>query len=72
MSHQLRLLRSVGLVTLERHGGSITYSLDDDHVASLLDEAVYHAERVRLGDTESESRQMLVDGGAGKAAPTRG
>ncbi|MDP9116554.1 MAG: metalloregulator ArsR/SmtB family transcription factor [Actinomycetota bacterium] len=49
VSHQLRLLRTMGLVTTSRSGRNVTYSLYDDHVASLLDEAVYHAEHLRLG-----------------------
>ncbi|MGI8677737.1 MAG: ArsR/SmtB family transcription factor [Jatrophihabitans sp.] len=49
ISHQLRLLRTMGLVVKYRTGRNITYSLYDDHVASLLDEAVYHAEHLRLG-----------------------
>ena len=49
VSHQLRLLRTMGLVTKQRTGRNITYSLYDHHVASLLDEAVYHAEHLRLG-----------------------
>jgi ArsR family transcriptional regulator, nickel/cobalt-responsive transcriptional repressor len=49
VSHQLRLLRHLGLVSSERHGRSITYSLYDDHVAQLLDQAVYHTEHLRLG-----------------------
>lgn len=49
VSHQLRLLRHLGLVDGQRHGRSITYALYDDHVAQLLDEAVYHAEHLRLG-----------------------
>lgn len=48
-SHQLRLLRNLGLVTGERHGRSIIYSLYDDHVAELLDQALYHVEHLRLG-----------------------
>jgi DNA-binding transcriptional ArsR family regulator len=48
VSHQLRLLRTMGLVTKQRTGRHITYSLYDNHVASLLDEAVYHAEHLRL------------------------
>ena len=48
VSHQLRLLRTMGLVTARRTGRSITYSLYDVHVAHLLDEAVYHAEHLRL------------------------
>jgi len=48
VSHQLRLLRTMGLVTTQRHGRNIVYSLYDNHVAMLLDEAVYHAEHLRL------------------------
>ncbi|MFT3660254.1 MAG: metalloregulator ArsR/SmtB family transcription factor [Gordonia sp. (in: high G+C Gram-positive bacteria)] len=49
VSHQLRLLRNLGLVAGDREGRSIVYSLYDDHVAQLLDEAVYHSEHLRLG-----------------------
>ena len=49
VSHQLRLLRNLGLVTGTRAGRSIVYSLYDNHVAQLLDEAVYHSEHLRLG-----------------------
>ncbi|MEE3849909.1 metalloregulator ArsR/SmtB family transcription factor [Gordonia sp. LSe1-13] len=49
VSHQLRLLRNLGLVTGTRAGRSITYSLYDNHVAQLLDEAIYHSEHLRLG-----------------------
>ncbi|RZQ59510.1 ArsR/SmtB family transcription factor [Amycolatopsis suaedae] len=49
VSHQLRLLRNLGLVTNTRHGRSIVYRLYDTHVAMLLDEAIYHIEHLRLG-----------------------
>jgi DNA-binding transcriptional ArsR family regulator len=49
VSHQLRLLRNLGLVDGVRKGRSIVYSLYDSHVAQLLDEAIYHAEHLRLG-----------------------
>ncbi|REE95231.1 ArsR/SmtB family transcription factor [Thermomonospora umbrina] len=49
VSHQLRLLRNLGLVTGTREGQRIVYGLYDDHVAMLLDEAVYHSEHLRLG-----------------------
>ncbi|MFJ6565179.1 ArsR/SmtB family transcription factor [Streptomyces sp. NPDC091412] len=48
-SHQLRLLRNLGLVTGERRGRSIIYALYDNHVAELLDQALYHVEHLRLG-----------------------
>jgi DNA-binding transcriptional ArsR family regulator len=49
VSHQLRMLRHLGLVEGQRQGRSITYALFDDHVAELLDQAIYHAEHLRLG-----------------------
>jgi DNA-binding transcriptional ArsR family regulator len=48
-SHQLRLLRNLGLVVGERKGRSVVYALYDHHVAELLDQAVYHIEHLRLG-----------------------
>ncbi|MFF7680070.1 ArsR/SmtB family transcription factor [Actinacidiphila glaucinigra] len=48
-SHQLRLLRNLGLVTGERQGRSIIYALYDNHVAGLLGQALYHVEHLRLG-----------------------
>ncbi|MET9350362.1 ArsR/SmtB family transcription factor [Streptomyces termitum] len=48
-SHQLRLLRNLGLVTGERRGRSVVYALYDNHVAELLDQALYHVEHLRLG-----------------------
>lgn len=62
-SHQLRLLRNLGLVTGERQGRSIVYSLYDDHVAELLDQALYHVEHLRLG---------LHDAAAPESAATAG
>lgn len=49
VSHQLRLLRALGLVTGTRAGRRIVYGLYDNHVAQLLDEAIYHIEHLRLG-----------------------
>jgi DNA-binding transcriptional ArsR family regulator len=49
VSHQLRTLRHLGLVVGERVGRHVIYALHDDHVASLLDEAVFHTEHLRLG-----------------------
>ncbi len=49
VSHQLRMLRHLGLVDGQRQGRSVTYTLYDEHVAQLLDQAVYHAEHLRLG-----------------------
>lgn len=51
VSQQLRVLRHLGLVVGEREGRQVIYGLHDDHVRSLLSEAVYHAEHLRLGMT---------------------
>jgi DNA-binding transcriptional ArsR family regulator len=48
-SHQLRLLRNLGLVVGQRHGRSVVYALYDNHVAELLDQAAYHIDHLRLG-----------------------
>ncbi|MER5639826.1 metalloregulator ArsR/SmtB family transcription factor [Kitasatospora sp. NPDC002227] len=53
-SHQLRLLRNLGLVVGRRNGRSIVYALYDNHVAALLDQAVYHIEHLRQGLSDAE------------------
>ncbi|GLY79660.1 ArsR/SmtB family transcription factor [Actinoallomurus iriomotensis] len=55
-SHQLRLLRNLGLVVGERRGRSVVYSLYDDHVAELLDQALYHVEHLRIGLPDASVR----------------
>ena len=52
VSHQLRILRHLGLVIGERRGRQVVYALHDSHVADLLDQAVFHIEHVRLGYPE--------------------
>jgi ArsR family transcriptional regulator, nickel/cobalt-responsive transcriptional repressor len=52
VSHQLRLLRAIGLVVGERQGRRVIYSLYDEHVASLVDQAAYHVEHLHLGAAE--------------------
>ena len=49
VSHQLRILRHLGLVIGERRGRTVVYALHDSHVADLLDQAVFHIEHLRLG-----------------------
>lgn len=48
-SHQLRRLRDLALVKSRRAGQMIYYSLDDDHVAVLIDSGVKH---IREGAAE--------------------
>ncbi|MGT2334218.1 Zn(II)-responsive metalloregulatory transcriptional repressor CzrA [Staphylococcus aureus] len=43
VSHQLKLLKSVHLVKAKRQGQSMIYSLDDIHVATMLKQAIHHA-----------------------------
>lgn len=49
VSHQLRILRHLGLVVGERDGRRVLYSLHDEHVGSLMEEAMSHVEHLRLG-----------------------
>ena len=42
VSHQLRLLRASHLVKNRREGKSVFYSLDDEHVATILAQGVEH------------------------------
>ncbi len=44
VSHQLRLLRTARLVKYRRAGKMVYYRLDDEHVGSLLQEGIRHAE----------------------------
>ncbi|WP_461208931.1 ArsR/SmtB family transcription factor [Desulfocurvus sp. DL9XJH121] len=43
VSHQLRLLRASRLVRYRRQGKMAFYTLDDDHVRSLLAQGLEHA-----------------------------
>jgi DNA-binding transcriptional ArsR family regulator len=49
VSHQLRLLRHLGLVIGQREGRQVVYELHDDHVGELLEQVVSHVEHVRRG-----------------------
>jgi len=49
VSHQLRVLRHLGLVVGERDGRRVVYRLHDEHVGQLLTEAMSHVEHLRLG-----------------------
>lgn len=46
VSNHLRLLRHLSLVTGSRDGRHIYYTLFDDHVVELLDEAIGHLDHV--------------------------
>jgi DNA-binding transcriptional ArsR family regulator len=61
VSHQLRLLRHLGLVVGHRDGRRVVYDLYDDHVGELLDQAVSHVEHVRAGLARSANAQQLAE-----------
>ena len=60
VSHQLRLLRHLGLVTRARDGRRVVYDLYDDHVGELLEQAISHAEHVRAGLARSADRDLAA------------
>lgn len=60
VSHQLRLLRNLGLVTGTRAGQRIVYGLHDHHVAMLLEQAIYHSEHLRLGLRDPVTAQTVI------------
>ncbi|MGQ5636348.1 MULTISPECIES: ArsR/SmtB family transcription factor [unclassified Streptomyces] len=67
-SHQLRLLRNLGLVLGTRKGRSVVYSLYDNHVAELIDQAIYHVEHLRLGLTDLTDAASVAGGEPEEAA----
>ncbi|MFG3202701.1 ArsR/SmtB family transcription factor [Streptomyces sp. NPDC048192] len=67
-SHQLRLLRNLGLVVGTRKGRSVVYSLYDNHVAELIDQAIYHVEHLRLGLTDLTDAASVAGGEPEEAA----
>jgi ArsR family transcriptional regulator, nickel/cobalt-responsive transcriptional repressor len=62
VSHQLRLLRHLGLVRRVREGRHSVYALHDEHVAVLLAQAVHHVDHARLADAAAAESELLQDG----------
>lgn len=58
VSHQLRILRHLGLVVGERDGRRVHYSLHDEHVGQLMEQAMSHVEHLRLGLAEHSHREQ--------------
>lgn len=58
VSHQLRVLRHLGLVTAERCGRTVVYSLHDEHVSQLLEEAIGHVEHLHPGAIGRSAARM--------------
>lgn len=62
ISHQLRLLRTSGLVRARRDGKSIFYALDDDHVRLIFDQGYSHVTEPRRHESpEEEEGEILPD-----------
>jgi ArsR family transcriptional regulator len=47
LSHQLRNLKAAGLVRSEKVGKQVFYSLDDEHVYTIISQAVSHTQHRR-------------------------
>jgi DNA-binding transcriptional ArsR family regulator len=58
VSHQLRILRDLGLVLGSRSGRHVIYGLYDTHVATLLDEALRHIEHLRHGSADTPAHPI--------------
>lgn len=50
-SHQLRVLRDLGLVKRSRDGRRSLYSLADEHLGVVLRESLFHVDHTRLNRT---------------------
>ena len=60
VSHQLRILRHLGLVVGHRDGRQVVYDLYDDHVGELLEQAISHVEHLRLGRSRAVQQDERV------------
>jgi DNA-binding transcriptional ArsR family regulator len=60
VSHQLRMLRHLGLVVGRRQGRQIIYDLHDDHVGQLLEQAIGHVEHLRQGHSRATPSAELA------------
>lgn len=61
VSHQLRLLRHLGLVIGHRDGRQVVYDLHDDHVGELLEQAISHVEHLRRDRSTRPLRAELQE-----------
>ena len=61
VSHQLRLLRHLGLVVARRDGRRMLYDLYDDHVGELLEQAISHVEHLRAGLARTVPARELTE-----------
>jgi ArsR family transcriptional regulator, nickel/cobalt-responsive transcriptional repressor len=61
VSHQLRVLRHLGLVVGHRDGRQVVYDLYDDHVGELLEQAISHVEHLRQGRSRTAETAALQE-----------
>jgi DNA-binding transcriptional ArsR family regulator len=47
VSHQLRILRNMGIVEYSKEGKNVIYSLQDDHIRKILEQSLDHAAEER-------------------------
>ncbi|WMJ22437.1 metalloregulator ArsR/SmtB family transcription factor [Paludicola sp. MB14-C6] len=48
VSHQLRVLRAARLAKYRKEGKMVFYSIDDDHVASIIKQAIEHISHTHI------------------------
>jgi DNA-binding transcriptional ArsR family regulator len=56
VSHHLRRLRDAGLVEFHRHGNQIFYSIEDVHIAAILEEAQHHTDHTQFSAVHRAKR----------------
>jgi DNA-binding transcriptional ArsR family regulator len=61
VSHQLRVLRHLGLAVGRRDGRRIVYDLHDEHVGELLEQAIGHVEHLRQGVSHGTMHAALQE-----------
>jgi DNA-binding transcriptional ArsR family regulator len=61
VSHQLRLLRHLGLVTGRRDGRRVVYELHDEHVGQMLEQAISHVEHLRIAARRAARVEVEVE-----------
>ena len=61
VSHQLRLLRHLGLVAGRREGRRVVYELHDDHVGQMLEQAISHVEHLRIAAGRGARAEIEVE-----------
>lgn len=48
ISHQLKTLRDARLIKYRKSGKMVYYSLDDDHIASIIDQGIEHISEISV------------------------